>query len=460
MKKNLIRMSCLMVFSLTIVVPFISSAQESLLSFQDFSERVLAYYPKLKSSQNNIDTALAQQMQAKAGYWPSLNLSVGYDVSTDPVNVFSTLLHEGRFTTADFDLKRLNTPDRHQNFSSGIQMDMPLFDAMQTIYRVRSAREHVQAAQYDASFTRMEALLMAEDAYLNAVTLEQISLSVNEIWKDSDRDIQKAKDLKEKGVILGADYFAARVMQGDMARLKNELDRQKSAMMTLLNILMGNDSDQKWVLTNSIKESVTDMPSRQELVAQANASRADVAALNARFMALEADLSREKSSVLPQIHGFADAANNRDQFESAGNNHYTVGIKADMPLFDPSHHGKVKEFQNKQAQLKNDIQLYKDQISRDIAEELARYQALQDNMPIIKGIMEDAQEAVSLLVPLYDEGRKSIADLLKARQAYLQSVQVYYKSLTGVWLSQGRLMFLSGQLNDEEMKKIIEGAGL
>lgn len=460
MKNKFIGIIRVAMIGMMMFVPRTSFAQAVPLSFQEFVQRVLAYYPKIKSARQDVDIALAQEMQAKAGYWPSLNLSLGYDVSNDPVNVFSTLLHQGRFTSADFEINRLNTPDSHQGFSSNIHMDIPLFDAAQTIYRARSARERVKAAQFDESFTRMEALLMAEDAYLSAVTIEQLSLAVDDIWKDSDEDLKKAKELKEKGVILGADYFSARVMLGEFARLKNELARQKAAMMILLNILMGQDSGQRWTLAAALKECADDLPSQNELAEQAYALRADVKALNFKLQSMDMELSRERSSVLPQIHGFADAGNYRDKFDSAGNNNYTVGLRAEMPLFDPSHSGKVKEAQEKKARLEDEIQLYKDQISRDIAEELARYEALQENMSVLKGMTQDAKEAVSLLVPLYDEGRKSIADLFNVRQAYLRSIEAYHKSLMNVWLSKGRLLFLTGQLTEEEMKKLTEGAGL
>ena len=84
----------------------------------------------------------------------------------------------------------------------------------------------------------------------------------------------------------------------------------------------------------------------------------------------------------------------------------------------------------------------------------------RDNMAVLKGMTDDAKEAVSLMVPLYSEGRKSIADLLEVRRAYLRSSQAYNKALMGIWMSRARLLFVTGRLNEDEMRKLAEGAGL
>ena len=435
-------------------------AGTSALSFETFSQKVLSYYPKLKAAHSDIDVALAKQMQAKAGFWPSLDLSAGYKVSDDPVNVFGMLLRQERFTSADFDLKRLNTPDRHQDFSAGVHAEWPLFDAMQTIDRARSAREIVKASQADEAFTKMEALLMAQDAYLNAITLEKLSSVIDEVQKNSDDDLQKAKDLKDKGMILGADYYSARVMFGDFTRMKNEITRQKKAMIALLNILMGDSVDKVWTLTSTIKEAEVSLQDQQKLMEAAFINRPDLASLNARLQASGSELSREKSTALPNLSAFGDATNDRNKVGSSGGNNYTVGVKAEMVLFDPSREGRVKEAKAQKDQLEHNVQLLKDSIKRDIAEETARYDTFRDNMPVLKGMTDDAKEAVSLVVPLYSEGRKSIADLLEVRRSYLQSAQAYNKALMGIWMSQARLLFVTGRLSEDEMKTLAEGAGL
>jgi len=433
---------------------------DSELSFEMFSQRVLVHYPKLKAAHSDVDMALAQQMRSKAGFWPSLDLSAGYQVSNDPVNVFGMLLSQNRFTSSDFDLKRLNEPNRHQDVSAGVHVELPLFDAMQTIGRVRSARENLKASKAEEAFTKMEALLIAQDAYLNALTLDKLASIINEVQKNSDEDLQKAKDLKDKGMIFGADYYSARVIYGDFTRMKNEIARQRMAMTTLLNILMGESLDKVWTLTDKIKETEAPLQDQQKLMEIAFINRPDLSSLKARIQASGFELSREKSSLLPSLSAFGDAANDKDRIKESGGNNYTVGVKVDLPLFDPSRAGRIKEAQARKEQLEHNVQILKDSIEQDIAQEVARYDTFRDNMAVLKGMTDDAKEAVSLVVPLYSEGRKTIADLLEVRRTYLQSAQEHNKALMGISLSEARLLFLTGQLNEDEVKKLSQGLGV
>jgi len=430
------------------------------LPFAVFTAKVAAYYPRLKEARSDVDIALARQMQARAGFWPSVSLAAGVKVSDDPVTVFGMLLRQERFTSSDFDLKRLNTPARHQDISTGLHAEWPLFDAMQTIGRARAAEEALKAAASMESFTGMEALLMAQDAYLNAVMLQQLSSVVNDVQQSAEADIQKARDLKDKGMVPGADYYSARVMAGEFTRMSHGLARQKKAMMILLNILMGESTDKEWMLSTSLKEA--DMPAQEvaPLVQAAFEARPDLVAAGQRLQAARADLDREQATGLPALSAFGDSTNDRNDLRSSGGNNYTVGLKAAMPLFDRSRAGRVKEARAREQQLEQGIEAVKDGISRDIAEEVARHEAWRDNKDVLKAMRNDAAEAVTLMTPLYNEGRKSVVDLMAARRAYLEVVEAGQKAVTGAWASEGRLLFLTGRLNDATLKALAERSGL
>lgn len=450
----------LLIGAAVLLSPPAYAQQASALTFAQFSEKVLQYYPRLKAAHADVQAALARQMQARAGFWPSLDLSAGYQESDDPVNVFGMKLRQERFSSSDFDLNSLNTPRHYRDLSGGVHLELPLFDAMQTIYRTRAARDNARAAEADEGFTRMEALLMAQDAYLNALILEKLSGIVDEVHKNADEDLQKAKDLKDKGMILGADYYAARVMFGDMTRMKNEIARQRKAMQMLLNILMGEPVGRVWQLVSELQDQ--NIPARdvESSVRAAQAARGDLKALALRLKAAETELSRQKASSLPRLTAFADASNDRRNLGDAGGNNFTAGVKASVSLFDPSRSGRVREAVALTERRSHELRSLEDSVTRAIAEETARHETLRDNMPVLKGMSEDAKEVISLTAPLYSEGRKSVADLMDARRAYLKTAEGYEKALMGVGMSEGRLLFLTGSLNEETVKSLVQGGEL
>lgn len=430
------------------------------LTLSEFSGRVLAYYPKIKASRSQVDMALAQKMKAYAGFWPSVTLSAGYTQSDDPVQVFGMLLKEERFSSDDFQIARLNDPRRHQDLSGGIHVSLPLFDSMQTIYRASAARAGLKAAQAEEEFTRMEALLLAADAYLGAVTLEKLSAAVKEASERSQEDLRQASDLKDKGMILGADYYAARVMAADFTRMNNELERQKTAMRALINILMGEAPQKEWSLSLDLKTLEGSVPDGDQLMSYALDRRPDVQALFSRQESFKNGLSAEKATGLPSVSAFASVTNDRARFSESGGTNSTAGVKAELPLFDPAQKGRVREASARLDRLSAELALLKDSIRRDLVQEISRNQAIRDNVSVMKAMADDSAEVVALIVPLYNEGRKSIADVMEARKARLQALQAYHQSLMAGWLSEARLLFIAGRLDESAFNELNQRSGL
>ncbi|NTV29070.1 MAG: TolC family protein [Candidatus Omnitrophica bacterium] len=435
------------------------AAGPATLTLDSFAQKVLLHYPALKVAHGSVDVALARQMQARSGFWPSVGLSAGYRISEDPVDVFGMLLRQERFTSGDFDLKRLNTPSRHQDLSAGVHAEWPLFDAMQTIGRAKEARAGLKAAEAEEEFTRMEALLVAQDAYLNALVLEKLARIVDDVRLASEKDLKQAQTLKDKGMVPGADYYAARVMAGDFSRMHNELERNRQAMNALLNILMGEPLERQWQLSAVGSELAAPKEDANWLLETALVGRPDMIALQHRIQAAQEGSSREKATRLPKVGAFGSVDQDRDRLGSSGGNNYTVGLKAELPIFDAGRSGRLKEAQANQERLEHSVEVLKDAIRGDISSELARQGALQDNLSVLKGMSGDAAQAVSLVLPLYNEGRKSIADLMEIRRAWLMAAEASEQALSGLQRSQARLLFLTGRLNEQELHNLMEGAG-
>jgi hypothetical protein len=74
-------------------------------------------------------------------------------------------------------------------------------------------------------------------------------------------------------------------------------------------------------------------------------------------------------------------------------------------------------------------------------------------------MMDDAKQAVDLMLPLYREGRKSIADLIQIRTSYLNVAKGYYALATDTKASWTRLLFLSGQLDEPRMNEVVSAIG-
>ncbi len=424
------------------------------LTFKNFYRKVLAYYPKLKQQNANVNLAIANKLTAVSGYLPRLQGVTSLTNGNDPVYVFGSLLRENRFTADNFALSSLNTPDPHTTYNASILGQFPIFDAFQTINRVRSAKLKVDSARDEESFTKMEALLVSVEAYLRAIAIDKLLANVEEVSQASEGDIKQAQDLKTKGLILGADFYAAKVMYGNINQLKNQLIQEKQAAHILLNILMGEEPLNPITIQGSLAEDVKDTQELKNWLEAAYKSRPDFAALGKTIKAQEFEVSREKATILPRVDSFGEARQDANSFRFDGGESYIVGLKAQMDLFDPAYSSRVKASKETLKKLQYDNVILKDRITKDLTDEYAHYEASWDNFPVISAMLDDAKQAMELTLPLYHEGRKSIADLLQIRDSYLNVVRQYYTLTIDTRTSWTRLLYLSGQLDETKLAEI------
>src|SRR6188474_397974 len=108
------------------------------LSLTDAIARARAYNPDAGSSAAGEREAAQRVTQARAGYWPRVDVVESWQRGNQPVFVFSSLLAQRQFTAADFALDALNRPDPVNNFRAAVTVEQALFDA--------STRANVAAA--------------------------------------------------------------------------------------------------------------------------------------------------------------------------------------------------------------------------------------------------------------------------------------------------------------------------
>jgi outer membrane protein TolC len=428
------------------------------LTFAECYKKVAAYYPVLKKQNARIDVAVAERFQAFAEFLPSIRGVSSVTVGDNPVYVFSSLLNQASFTQESFNVNTLNYPRRRTNYNFALQGELSLFNAFQTISRIRSAESMITSAEQEAVYAKMETALLATEAYLNVVLSEKIYTLLEQVTRDSQNDIAQAKELKEKGVVLGADYFAARVIMGGMTQMLHHYGEQRRTARAILNILMGEDPLAEYEAEGDLDFVLREGRSLQEWISNAFKLRGDLAALRAAIRAQEEGLFREKTSFLPRVAAFGALEENTENWRWGGSS-YLMGIRGGMDIVDPSLFPRVQKAKGILRALQYQQGILRDSIKRSLTEEQGRYRAVCENMPVVTEMLGDADQAVSLTLPLYQEGRKSIADLLEMRRAFLETNIARDQLMLHSETAHARLLFLAGALDERRIDEIGERIG-
>jgi len=428
------------------------SAKE--LTFSEFYSRVLEYYPKLKEQSADVGSALAGKLEAAAGLMPSLKGLSSVTVGDDQVYVFGTLLKQKRFTNEDFALSRINTPKSQTNYNFTLRGEMVLFDAFSTVYKMREAALKLGASMDEKELVKTEALLIASEAFLNAVMVDRVYGTLEVLIKNSEEDLKQAEDLTKQGLILGADFYAAKVTLGKLRAERNTLLQEKRASYALLNILMGSDPETEFVISADIAGNVPGGVGLAEWLARAYQGRYDILAYDKRINAQEIEVKRRELSFLPTMKGFADIQENTQNLYTGGQS-YMLGIAGEMDIFDPAYGARVKGAKAELKKIRYERDMLKDTIARDINQAYSQFESNRANLPVIEEMNTDAKQAVDMMLPLYREGRKSIADLLEIRHAFLGAVDEYYAAHINSKIAYARLCYLSGRLGTDDLEFIL-----
>jgi outer membrane protein TolC len=418
------------------------------LTFLDCYQKVLVHYPALRKRYEQLAQAKAEKNLALAELFPRIQGVTSMTTTDDPVAVFGDLLRQKAFTSDDFEPNKMNTPRHRTNYHFGLEGEMLLFDSFNTISKIRSARRLVKSADLQADFTEMEAAIVTLESYLGILLAQELFNTAVALKGVIDQDLKQAEDLNQKGMILGADFYAAKVASAGIEQELNRTRAQLKRARMFLNLLMGEDPELLWDATGKLSGEAQEKGALQSWIAQAYQQRKDLVAMDNMIDAERIETLRQKTSFLPKVYGFGSLDADSHDLRSSGKN-FTVGVRGSIDLFDPTYPGRTQQAKHRYEELKADRQALRDEIAKQLVGELTRYETVVADHPVLTRAYQDAKQASDLTAKLYQEGRKSIADLLEMRGVYLETAFGLQEILFALELEHAKLLFLSGQLTED-----------
>jgi len=423
------------------------------LNFKEAYQKILAYYPRLKSQKARAEEAVAEKFEAYAALFPKVEGLSSVTTGDDPVYVFGSHLRQEKFADGNFALSSLNSPRHRTNFSFALQGEMPLFNAFQTISRIRSARFLSKAEARWETLTAMEASLLSVEGYLKGLLARDNLRRVREVEDAAQKDLRQADELKDKGMVLGADFYAAKMVLAEIRQMNISLAAGEKTSRILLNILMGAPAEWNYSLSGDIPENSGESGPLQDWLRAAHETRPDLAALELKAEALRVEVFREKMSALPRVGAFGTVSEDSHDLRTGGEN-FIMGVKSTVNVLDAGYWARRKKARAAYKAILEDVQALKDQVSKDIAQAVNGLEAVTANIPVAEEGYQAAGEAVKQTEVLYREGKKSIADLLEIRRAFLSAAFKRNELLFQQEMARANLLFLSGRLDEKALDEI------
>jgi outer membrane protein TolC len=418
-------------------------------------DAVLRRNAGLAAAERRVDEAKAAATEARARRLPSLSANAAFTRSDNPVYAFGSLLNQRSFTQADFDVGRLNHPGYLSNFKSTLELGLPLFTAFELSSYDRLGQLGRSAAESDRDLAVQGTRYAATQAFLAVILQEGVVRTIEETVAASETEVQDARRLKERGLVLGSDYYAAEAILEGLrtwgVRSSAALTGAKSRLALLLGI-----APQDLAVQGAFPGRCDSAGGLEEFSRQALESRPELrqAALNEEMAAVRR--RKEDFSFLPKVDAFAALETDTRDFDSNPSNKL-FGVRASLPLGDPSYWSRRARAEAALAAGRDQARQQREQVSIEVAQAYAGFNGACQALSPAQDAMEKGLHSLQLFRPLYREGRQSILDVLRAEEGLAKAKAAYLQTLYDIQDSRARLWLASGAFDGARVRDLDKG---
>lgn len=407
----------LLVASLGLAAPAVAQTQ---LSLTEAIARARGQNPEAGSTAAAEREAAQRIVQARAGYWPRVDVTESWQRGNQPVFVFSSLLAQRRFTAADFALGSLNHPDALDNFRSAVMVEQPVFDA--------ATRANIAIAGLGHEMATATRLMVDHDlaasvtaAYGRVLVGAAASQSVAAAADSARADRELAGDRRDAGLVTDADVLQLDVYVSRTREQQIRATSDERIARAQLNQLMGEPLDKAFALDRSPTPSVINVTDLAPLEAEALKNRPDVKLAALQEQLAGAARTAARAAFLP--HVTAQAA---WEFNGGGWNTRTsswvVGAVARINVFkgfaDTARLAEAREQMTQRALARGQAETA---ARLDVYIAVARLDAARASEAVGRATVEQARESRRIVRDRYAAGLSDVASLLRAAEAVVQA---------------------------------------
>ncbi|MDQ7774294.1 MAG: TolC family protein [Elusimicrobiales bacterium] len=389
--------------------------------------------------------------EAKNNRLPRLAVRSAYTRGDEPVYAFASAMKQGTFSMAS--MATINDPEPASNYQASLEAGIPLFTGF-AISRGIEMRE-AGARALDAASARAEAgvRFSVVHQWLTALLRRHLLATVEEAVADSEKEMKSADSLREKGMVLGSDYYAAEAILAGLKAYRSQWRRAYDLERERLNIMLGRPKDAAFEPAGRLDEADFKVGPQGDYLAGALERRADLKAAGEAEKAAAAWASLQKNSILPTVEAFGVLETNSERLSDFSSSNL-YGVRLALPLGDPGRSSRRKAAEARIGQQRAEAGGLRRQAAGEVAAAWQNYMGAVESARDAALTHEKARQSLELFRPLYRQGRQSVMEVLRAERAVLEARAAWYENLFKINLFYAQLRLASETLDGSAVAEI------
>lgn len=357
---------------------------------------------------------------ARAGYWPSVDVTESWQRGDQPVFVFSSLLAQRQFTAADFALGALNHPDALDNFRTAVTVAQPVFDAA-TRATVTAARLERELASTDRLLLDADLAARVTEAYgrvLAAVSARQSAEAAADAAR-ADREL--AGHRRDAGLVTDADVLQVEV---HVARTREQQIRaaaDEQIARARLNQIMGAPLDELFALDPAPAAVAIDLADVAALEDEALRNRPEIKAASLQSELARASQAAARAAFLPQVVVQGGWELNGGAWRTRASS-WVVGGVARINVFHGfADKARLSAAAEQAARRAIEREKVTTATRLDVRVAIARLDAARASEAVGRDAVRQAHESRRIVRDRYEAGLTDVASLLRAAELVAQA---------------------------------------
>jgi outer membrane protein TolC len=396
------------------------AAAQTPLSLTDAIARARAQNPDAGSSAAAEREAAQRVTQARAAYWPSVDVVESWQRGNQPVFVFSSLLAQRQFTAADFALGALNRPDALDNFRSAVTVEQPVFDGV--------ARANVSVARIGHEMASATRLVVDHDLAASVTDAYGAVLAATGALRSADAALETARADRD---LAGNRRDAGLVTDADVLQIDVHLSRTREQQIVAvsderiararLNQQMGAPLGEVFVLDPAPAVAMIDVSDPARLEAEAIGHRPDVtlAALQERLA--RASQKAARAELFPQVSVQGGWELNGSAWNGRASS-WIVGAVARVNVFNGfGAKARLAEARDRAARRALERTKAETAARLDVHTAAARLDAARASEAVGRDAVAQAHESRRIIRDRYEAGLTDVTSLLRSAEAVAQA---------------------------------------
>jgi outer membrane protein TolC len=410
----------LVVSLLFVMVTASPASAQSPLSLSEAIARAKTKNPDVGAAAAAEREAAERVTQARGGYFPKVDVAESWQRGNNPVFVFSSLLAQRQFTSADFALDALNHPVATDNFRAAFSVEQSLFDHSISA-NVRAASIGRDMAAAGRQLVDQDLTSAVTDAYGRVLIAAATARSAAAMVETARADREVAGNRRDAGRVTDADvlqldvYLALTLEQQVQATSDERIARAR------LNQLMGEPLNTIFSLDLTPPAIAIDISNPAGLEEEALKNRPEVVLAMQQEQLAAATVDAARAAFLPQVAAqggwelYGGAWNSRSSTWVAGvvariNVFHGLADKARLAVAHAQAMRRSHEKEKAETKARLDVQIA-----------IARLEAARASEAVGRAAADRARESRRIIRDRYESGLTEAATLLRSADDVLQA---------------------------------------